>query len=101
MTTGEVPMNAAHVCARRSAGILRIRVGLSAAAVLAVGVAFVPAHAASPLPDMASIAQVIGAPVAWQAGGTGQGIDVALVDTGVTPVPGLDAPGKLVYGPDL
>ncbi len=31
----------------------------------------------------------------------GQGIDVALVDTGVTPVDGLDQPGKIVYGPDL
>ncbi len=34
-------------------------------------------------------------------GAYGQGIDVALVDTGVAPVQGLDAPGKVVYGPDL
>ena len=27
--------------------------------------------------------------------------DVALIDTGVTQVPGLDAPGKVVDGPDL
>ena len=32
---------------------------------------------------------------------TGQGIDVALVDSGVTPVHGLDQPGKILYGPDL
>ncbi|MFW2381919.1 MAG: S8 family serine peptidase [Acidimicrobiales bacterium] len=32
---------------------------------------------------------------------TGQGIDVALIDTGVAPVQGLDAPGKVLYGPDL
>jgi len=31
----------------------------------------------------------------------GQGIDVALIDSGVTPVVGLDQPGKIVYGPDL
>ena len=31
----------------------------------------------------------------------GQGIDVALIDSGVTPVIGLDRPGKIVYGPDL
>ena len=31
----------------------------------------------------------------------GQGIDVALIDSGVTPVPGLDQPGKILYGPDL
>jgi serine protease AprX len=34
-------------------------------------------------------------------GFTGQGIDVALIDTGVAPVTGLDAPGKVLYGPDL
>jgi serine protease AprX len=31
----------------------------------------------------------------------GQGIDVALIDSGVTPVPGLDQPGQIVFGPDL
>ncbi len=34
-------------------------------------------------------------------GYTGQGIDVALIDSGVTPVNGLDQPGKIIYGPDL
>ena len=34
-------------------------------------------------------------------GYAGKGIDVALIDTGVTPVQGLDQPGKIVYGPDL
>src|SRR5690348_17164958 len=28
---------------------------------------------------------------------TGQGVAVALLDSGVNPVPGLDAPGKVVY----
>ena len=32
---------------------------------------------------------------------TGQGVTVAVVDSGVRGVPGLDAPGKLVQGPDL
>lgn len=36
-----------------------------------------------------------GAPV------TGTGITVALIDTGVARVPGLDTPGKVVNGPDL
>ena len=31
----------------------------------------------------------------------GQGIDVALIDSGVAPVSGLNQPGKIVYGPDL
>src|SRR4051812_2419570 len=82
-------------------GLGRVRAALAVAAVASVGVALAPAHAATPLPDMASVAQVVGAPAAWQAGGTGQGIDVALIDTGVTPVQGLDGDGKLVYGPDL
>jgi serine protease AprX len=34
-------------------------------------------------------------------GFTGQGIDVALIDSGVSPVAGLDQPGKILYGPDL
>ena len=34
-------------------------------------------------------------------GDGGRGVDVALVDSGVSPVPGLAAPGKVVYGPDL
>jgi serine protease AprX len=37
----------------------------------------------------------------YKKGFRGQGIDVALVDSGVTPVVGLDQPGKLLYGPDL
>jgi serine protease AprX len=56
------------------------------------------AAAAAPLPDMPSVARVVGAP---QAGATGRGIDVAVLDTGVTPVQGLGAPDKVVYGPDL
>ncbi len=31
----------------------------------------------------------------------GQGIDVALLDSGVAPVVGLGQPGKIIYGPDL
>ncbi|MGB5756095.1 MAG: S8 family serine peptidase, partial [Acidimicrobiales bacterium] len=34
-------------------------------------------------------------------GYTGQGIDVALIDSGVAPVAGLDQADKIVYGPDL
>jgi serine protease AprX len=32
---------------------------------------------------------------------TGAGIGVALIDSGVSPVPGLDGPGKVINGPDL
>jgi serine protease AprX len=50
---------------------------------------------------MANIDAQIGASAWWDAGYTGAGIDVAVIDTGVTPVPALSAPGKVVYGPDL
>ena len=32
---------------------------------------------------------------------TGRGVDVAVIDTGVAPVPGLNGSGKVVNGPDL
>jgi serine protease AprX len=34
-------------------------------------------------------------------GWKGQGIDVALIDSGVSPVPGLDDGDEIIYGPDL
>ena len=53
------------------------------------------------LPDQAALNRVIGAPGAWMTGAAGQGVDVAVLDSGVSPVRGLDAAGKVVYGPDL
>jgi serine protease AprX len=41
-----------------------------------------------------------GAQAYWKAGYTGQGVGVVLIDSGVSPVPGLDS-GNVVYGPDL
>ncbi|HEX4015825.1 MAG TPA: S8 family serine peptidase [Frankiaceae bacterium] len=37
---------------------------------------------------------------AWSYG-TGRGVDVALIDTGIAPVQGLTSPGKVINGPDL
>jgi serine protease AprX len=37
----------------------------------------------------------------WANGYIGQGIDVALIDSGVVPVPGLSVSGKIINGPDL
>jgi serine protease AprX len=51
--------------------------------------------------DLAATEDVIGATASWDQGDSGQGIDVAVLDTGVTPVDGLDTPGKIIYGPDL
>jgi len=56
---------------------------------------------ASDVNSMASITDATGAQAWWAAGYTGQGVDVALIDSGVAPVQGLAAPGKIVYGPDL
>ncbi len=46
------------------------------------------------------IASTVGAHGSYKAGFTGKGIGVALIDTGVTEVPGLDT-GNVFHGPDL
>ncbi len=51
--------------------------------------------------SMKSITQLTGARDWWNAGYTGSGIDVALIDSGVAPVQGLSSSGKLLNGPDL
>ena len=48
-----------------------------------------------------SLTKRIGAQDAWRSGVTGTGVTVAMIDTGVAPVPGLDDPDKVVDGPDL
>jgi subtilisin family serine protease len=56
----------------------------------------------SDLGSMRYVAQVVtGAAEYWNAGGTGKGVDVALIDSGVAPVNGLKTPGKVVHGADL
>ncbi|SFE91839.1 S8 family serine peptidase [Blastococcus tunisiensis] len=45
--------------------------------------------------------EVTGASAMWDAGFTGEGVDVAVIDSGAVPVDGFTAPGKLVFGPDL
>src|SRR4051812_19895205 len=42
-----------------------------------------------------------GAQYWWQLGYTGKGIDIALIDSGVSPVQGLADPAHVLYGPDL
>ena len=51
--------------------------------------------------SMAGTTLYTGAQAWWNAGYTGAGVDVAVIDTGVSPVEGLADPGKIVYGPDL
>jgi serine protease AprX len=44
--------------------------------------------------------QIIGATRLWDRGVTGAGVDIALIDSGVTPVTGLQG-AKVVHGPDI
>jgi serine protease AprX len=70
--------------------------------------ALVPATASAsgydPATDVNSMyntARYVGATAYWDAGYTGAGVDVALIDTGVAPVEGLTTAGKVINGPDL
>jgi serine protease AprX len=47
------------------------------------------------------VADTVRAKQVWEQGFTGAGVDVAVIDSGVVPVDGLTAPGKVVDGPDL
>lgn len=51
--------------------------------------------------SLTTTAQRIGANDAWNAGYTGKGVDIALIDSGVSPVNGLTTPGKIINGPDF
>jgi serine protease AprX len=50
---------------------------------------------------MKNLTAQTGATAWWNAGYTGAGVDVAVIDTGVSPVEGLATPGKIINGPDL
>jgi len=51
--------------------------------------------------SLVNIAWQIGAPRYWAYGFTGKGVDVAVIDSGVSPVTGLAQADKIVNGPDL
>ncbi len=51
--------------------------------------------------SMRKTAKFVHADKMWAAGYTGAGVDVALIDSGVAPVEGLDGSGKVINGPDL
>jgi len=51
--------------------------------------------------SMTTVTRVTGANALWRAGWTGAGVDVALIDSGVSPVPALSDATKIVVGPDL
>jgi serine protease AprX len=51
--------------------------------------------------SMTNVTRLSGAQSLWQAGWTGAGVDVALIDSGVAPVPALADAKKVFVGPDL
>jgi serine protease AprX len=53
------------------------------------------------LSSMYSLTRRIGAREAWSRGITGKDVTVAIIDTGVAKVEGLDTKNKVVNGPDL
>jgi serine protease AprX len=56
------------------------------------------AAAATPGTSLEQVREAIGA---TQSGATGAGVDIAVIDTGMVPVPALAAAGKVVQGPDF
>jgi serine protease AprX len=101
------PAGRGQSLSRTSRGVrgLTAAVAVASAAVGLVALA-APASAAGydPASDpnsMSSTTASTGAAAWWNAGYTGKGVDVAVIDTGVAPVPGLDGAGKVVNGPDL
>jgi serine protease AprX len=94
---------------RNRAGGRRVAAVLASSAVLlgtGAGVAHADVNPAlgydaqSDKGSLHNVAGVVGALDAYRAGYTGKGVGVALIDTGVTPVRGLDT-GNVVNGPDL
>src|SRR4051812_30786554 len=67
---------------------------------MAVHLSSIPSVTGSP-GDISNVAAETGATDYWRSGFYGQGVDVALLDSGVLPVNGLTTPNKLVIGPDL
>jgi serine protease AprX len=59
------------------------------------------AHRPSTPLQPGQVTDLIGARGLHNRGIDGSGVDVALIDTGVAPVPGLDADGAVIVGPDL
>ena len=51
--------------------------------------------------SLSVISRIVGAQSMWERGYTGKGVDVAVIDTGVSRVPGLAATGKVIDGADL
>src|SRR3954467_7918252 len=74
--------------------------GAGRALPLQAGPAVLDAGAAVDTGSLDEITSIVHARESWAAGYTGKGVDVAVIDTGVAPVPGLSS-GNVINGPDL
>ncbi len=97
----DVPSNAVPEL-RASAGVAEVTPNAS---VQLLGSSYAPTatsfDAVADVNSMYNVEGMDGAHAYWNAGYTGQGVGIALIDSGVTPVDGLTTPGKLIYGPDF
>src|SRR4051812_43475012 len=89
------------VGARRCAAAVALAAAVAAVAAGSSWGATAGYDPAADASSMYSTTSYLGAGQWWKAGFTGRGVDVAVIDTGVAPVDGLDTPGKVLYGPDL
>jgi serine protease AprX len=81
-----------------------VAAAVAATTIAALGAPATASAGFNPTADAGSLYSttvMTGARQMWSAGYTGKGVDVALIDTGVAPVQGLNSPGKVVYGADL
>jgi serine protease AprX len=100
-----VPSRNPRNCARRriaAYGAALVGVGVlvstAASAIVAIPLGY---DASKDAGSMQLIAKSTGAQAMWNAGFTGKGIDVAVIDTGVARVPGLNQAGKVIDGVDV
>jgi serine protease AprX len=99
------------VTPRSGTSMKRIALGLAGSIVITCAASMTQASAAADPPlgydaqsdmgGLSAISRMTGAQSMWANGFTGAGVDVAVIDTGVARVEGLDEPGKVIDGPDL
>ena len=101
-TWGGRPVRSHRSVTKRRVAVAALTIGMVAPILCTSAVASAAIY--DPILDgysMKAMTENIGATAFWDAGFTGAGVDVAVIDTGVAPVEGLATPGKIINGPDL
>ncbi len=102
-TWGGRPVRPHRSLTKRGVAVLALAIG-TVAPILCISSPASAAAVYDPILDgysMKAMTENIGATDFWDAGFTGAGVDVAVIDTGVAPVEGLATPDKIINGPDL